>query len=103
MIKGIQKRVGKRTCLVPPRETLLESLIRSFVVAVFSLNQKEGHSGGKQKEILLYSIPVSVHHPEHPSSDPGIVLDLLTSETPCATHLKSPQSFFLNDFFQYCP
>lgn len=98
MIKGIQRRVGKRTCLVPPRETLLQSLIRSSIVAVFSLNQKEAHSGGKQKDILLYSFPVSVHHQKHPSSEPGTVLDLLTPETPCATHLKCPQPFFL-----YCP
>lgn len=63
MIKGTHKRVGKRTFLMLPRETLLQSLIRSSIVAVFSLNQREDHSGGKQKEILLYSLPVSMSHP----------------------------------------
>lgn len=62
MIKGIQKRVGRRTFLMLPGETLLQSLIRSSIVAVFSLNQREDHSGGKQKEILLYSFPISVTH-----------------------------------------
>lgn len=63
MTKGTHKRGGKRTFVVLPRETLLQSLTRSSMVAVFSLNQREDHSGGKQKEILLYSFPVSMNHP----------------------------------------
>uniref|UniRef100_A0A8B9IKM2 Sodium/potassium-transporting ATPase subunit beta-1-interacting protein n=1 Tax=Anser cygnoides TaxID=8845 RepID=A0A8B9IKM2_ANSCY len=59
----------------------------------FALNQKKDHKGGEGKKILLYFLPASLHHPNHPSSATRIPLDLLTSETPRASHLGLLQPF----------
>lgn len=78
-------------CLHSKRSCCSLSLEPLSSLSLVQINLEEHSREGK--ETLLSAFPVSLLRPKHPSSASGILLNLLTPETPRATPLKPPQPF----------